>query len=250
MRRQVERDVRLDVPDRVAHRVEVASQALVRLGGLPALARDFLGAGAEQVGGQHVELRRLVDALTGVLAEQRVAPGDEVVEVRHHRLEHVRGRPVAGDHVRPERGILPRSDAVDRFVAQRGVRAGGEVDQHVLDQLHLGLLERLDLPEPLRCRPGAVVRRVEDVVEPALRLLVPAVAAQVDGNGDRHVEEQLHVVDRVRPVGAEVEVLDRVRRADQIRGRVATCRSSARRRAPAAGCRRAASPPRRRPLRT
>ena len=42
-----------------------------------------LRARSENVRGQHIELRRLVDGLDGVLPEQAVAPGDQVVEILH-----------------------------------------------------------------------------------------------------------------------------------------------------------------------
>ena len=109
------------------------------------------------------------------------------------------------------------------LVAQRRVGAGGEVDQDLLDLLDVGVLERPHLPEALRRRAVAVVGRIEEVVEPALRLGEALVLAQVDGDRQRHVEEQLPVVDRVGAAGGEVEVLDRIgllhqRRAGLVRG--------------------------------
>ena len=65
-------------------------------------------------------------------------------------------------------------------VAQRRVRAGRQVDQDLLDLLDVGGLERPHLPEALGRRPVAVVGRVEDEVEPALRLGEALVLAQVD----------------------------------------------------------------------
>ena len=59
------------------------------------------------------------------------------------------------------------------------------------------VLERPHLPEALRRRAVAVVGGIEQVVEPALRLGEALVLAQVDGDRERHVEEQLPVVDRV-----------------------------------------------------
>ena len=154
-------------------------------------------------------------ALAGVLPEQRVAPGDQVVQIRHHRLVHVGLLPVAGDDVRAERRVLPGLDAADRLVAQRCVGAGGEVDQDLLDLLDVGVLERPHLPEPLRRGAVAVVGGIEQVVEPALRLGEALVLAQVDGDRERHMEEQLPVVDRVGAAGGEVEVLDRIGRLHQ-----------------------------------
>ena len=55
------------------------------------------------------------------------------------------------------------------------------------------------------------------IVEPALRLGKALVLAQVDGDGERHVVEQLPVVDRVGTAGREVEVLDRVGLLHQLR---------------------------------
>ena len=40
----------------------------------------LVGPLAEDLGRQHVELRRLVDRLDRVAAEQLIAPGDQVVE--------------------------------------------------------------------------------------------------------------------------------------------------------------------------
>ncbi len=68
--------------------------------------------------------------------------------------------------------------------------------------------EAQELPEPLRGGHVRVVaRRVEDVVEPALRLGEALVLAQVRGDEHRRVEEQLPVVDRVRPVVGDVDLV-------------------------------------------
>ena len=127
------------------------------------------------------------------------------------------GGPVAGHEVRPERGVLPGRDAVDRVsLSSSGSAPVDEVDQDLLDQLDVGRLERLDLPEPLRRRPGAVVGRVEDVVEPALRFLVPAVAAEVDRDGAAARGRRAPSCRPSTRLGREVQVLDRAGLADQV----------------------------------
>ena len=58
-------------------------------------------------------------------------------------------------------------------------------------------------------RVRTLSRRVEDVVEPPLRLLEALVLAQAVGDQQRRVEEELPVVDGVG-AAVEVDVLDRV----------------------------------------
>ena len=100
-----------------------------------------------------------------------------------------------------------------RIVSSRsfGSASVDEVDQDLFDLLDIGVLERPHLPEALGRRAVAVVGRIEDVVEPLLRLGEALVLAQVHRDRQRHVEEQLPVVDRVGAAGGEIEVLDRVR---------------------------------------
>ena len=62
-----------------------------------AALRNVLRPWPEQVRRQDVELRRLVDRLDRVAAEQLVAPRDEVVDVLHHDGLLVRDEPEAGD---------------------------------------------------------------------------------------------------------------------------------------------------------
>src|SRR6185503_10022091 len=75
-------------------------------------------------------------------------------------------------------------------------------------------VERHDAPEALRSWSGWVVRRVgccrvEDVVEPLLRLFEALVLAQLRRDHERRVEEQLPVVERVSAAIGEVDILER-----------------------------------------
>src|SRR5215217_3332809 len=98
------------------------------------------------------------------------------------------------------------------------VRSGGEVGQDLLDHLDVGVLERLYLPEALWGWTVAVVGRVKDIVEPLHRFFEALVLAQVDGDRNRHVVEELPVVRRVGAAGSEVEVFHRVRFSHRLRG--------------------------------
>ncbi len=62
--------------------------------GLHALG-DPLGPQSQDLIGEDVELRRLVDRLDRVAAEKLVAPGDQVVEVLHHDGHLIRTGPPA-----------------------------------------------------------------------------------------------------------------------------------------------------------
>src|SRR5207249_441050 len=106
-----------------------------------------------------------------VLPKERIAPSDEIVEVRHRRGIHIRGRSRPRHEVWPKRRVAPRADRPGGRVARDGVVAGRKIEEHFLDVLDLIDLERLDLPEPLWPERGVrVIRWVEDVVKPALRL--------------------------------------------------------------------------------
>ena len=61
--------------------------------------RDALRARSQEVGGQHIALRRLVDGLHRVLLEQVVAPGDQVVQVLHHHAVLIGQMPRPRDRV-------------------------------------------------------------------------------------------------------------------------------------------------------
>src|SRR5215216_4546977 len=67
---------------------------------------------------------------------------------------------------------------------------------------HLGNLPKTEeLPIAL-----AGVRRIEDVVEPALRFGEPLVLAEVNRNSKREMEQQLPIVIRVRSAAAEIDL--------------------------------------------
>jgi hypothetical protein len=117
--------------------------------------------------------------LTGPnLAEKRIAPGDEIVEIRHDRGVHVRDRPGARDQVWAEGVVAPRADGGDRAILQVRIVARCQDQQRILDVLDLVDLERLALPESLRRRAVGIVGRIENIVEPSLRLGEVLVAAE------------------------------------------------------------------------
>src|SRR5436190_59108 len=80
--------------------------------------------------------------------------------------------------------------------------------QQVVDSLHIGLLpEAQEFPEALRRRDASIsAGRVEDVVEPALRLGKPPILAQVNRDRKRDVKEELPVVIGIRAAVAKVDL--------------------------------------------
>ena len=103
-RRDVERELALEVDEGVTQLVEArVLEIAVGLGSLRAGRRDLLRLGPEQVGGEHVAERGLVDRLDRHLREQAVAPGDQVVEVLHHDEVLERDRPGTSRGERRER---------------------------------------------------------------------------------------------------------------------------------------------------
>lgn len=94
-----------------------------------------------------------------------------------------------------KRRILPSLDAVDSLSAEVFIRAGDEVDQNLLDLLDISVLEGPHLPEALRRRAVTVIGGVEEIVEPFLSLRKALILAQVNCDSQRHVEEQLPVID-------------------------------------------------------
>ncbi len=70
-----------------------------------------------------------------------------------------------------EWSLSPLRDAVDGRVPQIGVGSGGEIDKDVLHRADVSTLERLHLPESLGGGAVAMISRIEDVMEPVLRLL-------------------------------------------------------------------------------
>ena len=80
--------------------------------------------------------------------------------------------------------------------------------------VHVGVSrKREELPEALRRVDRRVVAgRIEDVVEPALRLGEALVLAQMHRDRQRNMEEQLPVVVGVRAAVADVDLLREARR--------------------------------------
>src|SRR5580658_107467 len=107
----------------------------------------FLGPRAGDVRRQNVELQSLIDRLPGVLGKQTVAPGNKVVEVRHHCLEHECRLAIARDKEREERIFFPCFNAIHRLLMKLCVRAGGKIHEHLLDHFDVGVLQRLYFPE-------------------------------------------------------------------------------------------------------
>src|SRR4051794_27015345 len=100
--------------------------------------------------------------------------------------------------MRPQRAVAPGTDGAYRRVPCDRVVSGRDVEENLFDVLDLVDPERLHLPEPLRPESRIrIVRRVEDVVEPSLRLGVTRVLAEVKGDRERRVVEDLPVVDRI-----------------------------------------------------
>ena len=89
--------------------------------------RDLLGTRAEDVGGEDVDLRRLLDRLHRVAAEQLVAPLDEVVDVLHHHRLLIGGDAQPGDDVRRERLLPPRRQLIRAPASCRAMIAGSSV---------------------------------------------------------------------------------------------------------------------------
>ena len=116
---------------------------------------------------QDVELRRLVDALHAVLAEEVIAPGDQVVQVLHHHRLLVGDRAVVGDAMRLERVRSP----VEHLILESLLSPGAEIARHarvagqhahdvldaLLDVLWIGRLEeRLGDPVLAHQEPPAL----------------------------------------------------------------------------------------------
>ena len=211
MRSEIERDVSFQIPECVAKLIQILLEVGVGLRAHRALFRYSLGARAQDIGSEDVELHRLVDSFPRILPEETVAPINDVVQIGHHRLEHIRGLPVAGDDVGAERCILPCPDAVDGVFLQLGIGAGREIDKDFLNPLDIGGLEWLHLPEPLGGGSVAVVGGIKNIVEPLLCFRETLVLAQVEGDGKRHVKEKFPVVHGVSAARCEVEVFYRVR---------------------------------------
>ena len=157
-------------------------------------SRHPLRAPAEQLTGEHVQQRGLVDRLDRVAPEQLVTPVDQGIDVAHHNCLLVGHRAEPGDHVGHERVVAPLGDL-------RGDLRVVGVDEQLLDPRLLvvsvgGLVERLGDPVPLRRLGAFGVRRIEDPAEPLQRLLEPLVGRELATDQEWDVEKQLPVVDR------------------------------------------------------
>jgi hypothetical protein len=114
----------------------------------------------------------------------------------------------AGHGVRLKRLIKDRGVAVENTVPKL-LLVGGQLAfwlaqerEQLVDPLRIVVLSKSEKPpEALRRVGGPIVRRrIEDVMEPTLCLGKTLRLAQVHGNCDRDVKEQLPVVVRVRAV--------------------------------------------------
>ena len=201
----------------VGHRVQAR---LLELQEVPwrgaARLRHRLRPRAQDLGGEHVAQRRLVQRLDRVGEEQAVAPGDEVVQVLHHHVPLVGARPGPRHDVRlegvGEDGVVPRDDVCflgdERGVAELAVRSAQQGDQ-LGDIRYRAVLEYVRLPV-LAIR----AERVEDPFKPLLRFGEPLVIAQVDRYRHRGEIRELPGVQAVRAAQRRVQ---RSRREDPSR---------------------------------
>ncbi len=205
--RRIERELVLQVDHRVAHRVEAG---LLELCEVPsrycAARRQLLRPRSQKVRRQHVAERRLVDRLDGVLQEQTIAPGDQVVQVLHHHVVLVGDRAGARHHVGLEGLLLDRPVALkhhllclDLIRAEVAVRRAEQHEQ-VVDVFQASLPpEGEGTPVALGSGDrGIGAGRVENEVEPLLRLGKPLVVAEVNAHHDGDMVQQFPVVDGVR----------------------------------------------------
>jgi hypothetical protein len=165
------------------------------------------GAGAEQLAGQEVEQGGLVDGLDGVLAEELIAPLDQVVDVLHHHRLLVGGGAQPGQDVGLE-GVLARGLGLGPHLGVLARVGIGQGLEQILDGLAGHLLGEGPHPPEAAHVPAAAVGGIEDVVVPALRLLEPLLAPETLGDEERDVEEELPVVGGVGPAQGEVHLVD------------------------------------------
>jgi hypothetical protein len=185
---------------------------------MPRQRLDDLGPGTQELVGQHIELRGLVDGLERILPKERVRPGDQVVQVLHHHVFLVRGDALACDQVRLEGIVTPLVDErsqllllVGRQVLLEAQRLGQTVGRVLVGE------ERQEVPVAGAVRQRVdealglfvdlqVAAGVEDEVVPTHRVFELQVLAQLAGHQHGQVEEQLPVV---RAKGGAVAELDR-----------------------------------------
>jgi hypothetical protein len=112
--------------------------------------------------------------------------------------------------MRSKRLVSPRANGCDCSVLKVEVISGRQIEQRFFDVLYLVDAERLYLPKTLRNRGVAIVCRVENLMEPALRFGIPSVLSEMQCQGERDVIEDLPVVDGIGSLRIiKVEVLDR-----------------------------------------
>jgi hypothetical protein len=106
-----------------------------------------------------------------------------------------------------ERTVSPSADRRDSVVAKLRIVAGRQIEQDLFDLIDFVHLEGFYLPEALRDRTAGVVRRIEDVVEPALCFGIALVLAELKRDRERDVVEYLPVVGGVATRRREIEIL-------------------------------------------
>src|SRR5206468_8676895 len=114
--------------------------------------------------------------------EQRITPGDEIVEIRHYCLQHVGRRTKLGHRPRLERVLLPFGNAIDRRLVKFWVLRLGKINEDILNQPHVIVLEGLNFPETFRGGSRTVVSGIEYIMEPLLSIAEFLVLTQVDAN--------------------------------------------------------------------
>ena len=208
---EVERELPFEVHQRVAHRVEASRLELgVGLRLHQSARRDPLRARAEQICGEHVELRRLVDrsrpcpAGTGGRPRRSGCPDTSSPRCTGRRRGASARRRAAGTaccRIACSRSRTLSLESVSRRPCSSDVGLAQQREQ-LVDPLGIGCPR--ERPGTARSAAAASTdlsfeRRVEDVVEPALRLGEALRLAQMHRDRQRDVKEQLPVVVGVRP---------------------------------------------------
>src|SRR5581483_7748625 len=179
MRGEIKGNGSFQLAQGIAEGIQIVAQAGIGLGADSSLLRHLLRTRTEDIGGEHVELRGLVDAFARVLLEENIAPDNQIIEVGHHRLKHKGRLAITSHQERSKWSIFPRLDTIDRILVKLLINLRREIDQNTLNHLDVVILERLDLPETLRGGAVAIIGGIENVVEPLLRILEVLVFAQV-----------------------------------------------------------------------
>ena len=140
---------------------------------------------AEQVGGEEIEQRSLVDRFPRVLRETLVAPVDQIVDVAHHDRLLIGAGAKVGDREGIEGVVVPVLD---------GLVVGEDVGQ-----AFRGLTpERQELPVAVLRRRGVLLRgRVEEILVPGLGGGELLVAVELDRVEERHLQIEFAPVEAV-----------------------------------------------------